>query len=199
MFSFLASAYARVLGATVRAIARTGVHPNVLTIISIFPALLAGALAANGQFWGAALLLLLSGVFDLLDGGLARATGRTSRFGALLDSSLDRLSDAAVPAGLLLYYAPFGAVLLVPTAAMLAGYTVSYVRARAEGLAIDLPRLWMRREDRMAILVAALLLAPVSPADWPVPAGLTLLGVAVLAVGGWAAAAAALLAAAKRR
>lgn len=195
----LRTLYARVLGAVVDVIARTGIHPNVLTWISLVPAIAAGLSAAYGNFVGAALLLLLSGVFDLLDGGLARATKQESRFGALLDSSLDRLSDAAVPMGMVLFYAPHGTLtVFIPLAAIVSGFIISYVRARAEGLDFSLPRLWMRREDRMTILVVGLLLAPFSLPGTSTPAGFTLLVVGILAVLGFIAAGTALLAAAKR-
>lgn len=199
MVKNLRTVYARVLGAVVDVIARSGVHPNALTWISLVPAIAAGVAAAYGNFIGAALLLLLSGVFDLLDGGLARATKQESRFGALLDSSLDRLSDAAVLMGMVLFYAPHGSLpVLIPLAAITSGFIISYVRARAEGLNYDLPRLWMRREDRMAILVVGLFLAPLPLPGIATPSGFTLLVVGTLAVLGFIAAGTALLAAARR-
>lgn len=187
--------YDIVLGALARVLARTGIKPNTLTLISLVPALAAGLVAAQGSFAWAALLLLLSGLFDILDGALARQTGQVSRFGALLDSTLDRLSDAAVPIGLVMVYAPHGSAALVPALAVLSGYTVSYVRARAEGLNFDLPRLWLRREDRMAVMVLALFLAPVGLPGMTLPAPLTFVLLAALAIAGFGAATHALLAA----
>jgi CDP-diacylglycerol--glycerol-3-phosphate 3-phosphatidyltransferase len=171
-----------VLSSVAASIGRSGVHPNVLTAISLVPALAAGVAAAWGAFAAAALLLLVSGVFDLLDGAVARQTGKTSRFGALLDSSLDRLSDAAVPAGMVLYYAPHGGVIILPLLLIVSGFSVSYVRARAEGLQIELPRLWMRREDRMVLLLVGLLLAPLPFPGFAMIGGWTLAVVAILAV-----------------
>ena len=189
--------YEHILARGARLLARTGTTPNALTAFSLLPAILAGIAVAAGWFATAALMLVLSGICDILDGALARQTGRTSRFGALLDSSLDRLSDAAVPLGLIVIYAPHGLAVLVPGLAMLSGYTISYVRARAEGLGFALPRLWMRREDRMAVVVVALLLAPVGLPGILLPAPITLLLFTALALFGFVAALQALLAARK--
>ena len=180
--------YETALNALAGVVAKTGIRPDTLTLISLVPALAAGVAAAQGAFVWAALLMLLSGLFDILDGALARLTGQVSRFGALLDSTLDRLSDAAVPIGLVMIYAPHGLAVLVPALAVLSGYTVSYVRARAEGLRFELPRLWLRREDRMALMVLALVLAPVGLPGIALPAPLTLIIFAALAVAGFLAA-----------
>ena len=154
-----------------RRLARGRLTPDMLTLASVPPALLAGACAALGWFEGAAVLFILSGVLDLLDGALARALERRTRFGALLDSSLDRVADACIPIGLVVYYAPQGAVAAIPALALLASLWISYIRARAQSLGLDLPRLWMRREDRFVALVVALLLARwVAPgASMPAP------------------------------
>lgn len=185
--------YVRILGFLARFLVRLGIKPNALTVFSLLPAILAGVAAAERSFVFAALLLLFSGLCDVLDGALARQTGQTSRFGALLDSSIDRLSDAAVPLGLILVYAPHGLYVVVPALAMLSGYTISYVRARAEGLRFDLPRLWLRREDRMAVMVLALLLAWIDVPGFAVPAPLILLLFGALALFGFLAAGQALL------
>lgn len=144
-------------------VAPLGWSPNGLTLASIPPALLAGVAAGAGWLATAAVLFTLSGILDLLDGALARATGRQSRFGALLDSSLDRVADAAVPIGLVVLFAPQGWMAALPATALLAGLWVSYIRARAQSLSLDLPRLWMRREDRFALMVVALLWSAAQP------------------------------------
>jgi CDP-diacylglycerol---glycerol-3-phosphate 3-phosphatidyltransferase len=134
--------------------------PNMLTLATIPPAALAGVCAAYGWFVWAALLFGVSGVLDLLDGALARSRNQRSNFGALLDSSLDRVADACIPVGLVVYYAPHGAVVALPALALTAGFWISYIRARAQSLDLHLSRLWMRREDRFVVLVIALLLTP---------------------------------------
>ncbi|HIM17106.1 MAG TPA: CDP-alcohol phosphatidyltransferase family protein, partial [Dehalococcoidia bacterium] len=79
---------------------RLGITPNALTVFGVVIAGSAAYLASIGQFWGAGAILLFSSVFDLLDGALARASGTVSSFGALLDSSIDRISEAVVFLGL---------------------------------------------------------------------------------------------------
>jgi phosphatidylglycerophosphate synthase len=115
---------------------RLGLTPNALTLIGLALAAVAGLAAALGAFGLAGLLVLVGGTFDLLDGTLARATGRTSRLGAFLDSVLDRAGEALVYVGLVV--GGIGADLPwlagLAAAAMAAAFLVSYTRARAEGL-----------------------------------------------------------------
>lgn len=158
------ASFAGTLAKVASVLARTGVTPNTLTLLSMLPALGSGVLAAYGAFGWATLFLLLSGVFDMLDGPLARSTGTVSRYGALLDSTVDRLTDAAPLLGLTVFFAPSGWLTVVPAFTLLAAYTVSYVRARCEGLKVQLPPLWMRRGDRMVLIALSLLLGVVSPA-----------------------------------
>jgi len=185
--------YVRILGAFARFLIRLRVKPDGVTLFSLLPAILAGVATAQSQYELAVVLLLFSGLCDILDGAMARQIGHPSRFGALLDSSVDRLSDAAVALGLVMVYAPHGLAVIVPVLAMLSAYTISYVRARAEGLRFELPRLWMRREDRMAIMVLALLLARIDLPGVAIPAPLTLLLFGALALFGFVAATQALL------
>lgn len=154
----------RLLAKAASVLARTGVTPNTLTLASLVPAVVSGVLAAYGFLGWATVFLLLSGMFDMLDGPLARSTGTVSRFGALLDSTVDRITDAAPLLGLTVYFATSGWMAVVPAFTLLAAYTVSYVRARCEGLKVQLPPLWMRRGDRMALIAAAMLLGLLSPA-----------------------------------
>lgn len=150
-------------------LAQMRITPDQITLASVLPAVLAGGAAAFGLWAAAAVLFLLAGVMDLLDGALARLTGATTRFGALLDSSLDRVADAAIPIGLVAYFAGNGAGAVLSAVALLASVWVSYIRARAQSLQINLPRLWMRREDRFFLILGALILqALLSPvAAWP--------------------------------
>lgn len=99
------ASFAGALARVAALLARTGVTPNTLTLLSLVPALVSGLFAAYGAFGWATLFLLLSGVVDMLDGPLARSTGTVSRFGALLDSTIDRITDAAPLLGLTVFYA----------------------------------------------------------------------------------------------
>ncbi|MFT3770681.1 MAG: CDP-alcohol phosphatidyltransferase family protein [Minicystis sp.] len=164
-----------------RRLGAIGVTPDAITYASLGLAALAGVAAAIGWLGTAAFFVLASGLADVLDGVVARATGRSSPFGALLDSTINRLSDGLPLLGLVVFYAGWGPAVLAPGAALLAGFTVSYIRARAEGLGARLPALYMRRAERVVMLVASLLGGAI-PVGGPVPAPLTLAGVAILAV-----------------
>ena len=187
-----------------RRLGEVGITPNALTYGSLVLALIAGAAVATGHLLTAASILLLSGLLDVLDGMVARATGRATKFGALLDSTVDRFSDALPLLGLVILLSSHGWWVGVPAAAMLGAVSVSYVRARAESLGAKLPPLFMRRAERLVLLVVTLLLGGLA---WGTPgtfAGgnnlgwaqvLLLGGLSLMAVLSFAAAAVALRAA----
>lgn len=160
------AAYLAVLGFG-RWLSVHGVTPNALTYAALVLALASGVAAAFAQYLLAALLLLLSGALDLLDGVVARAGGLSSRFGALLDSTADRLADALPLLGLVVTcsHAPLESVVLM--LAMLSGFAVSYVRARAEGLGASLPPLFMRRAERLVLLLLALVAGSITLRGFP--------------------------------
>ncbi len=160
------AAYIAVLGFG-RWLSVHGVTPNSLTYGALSLALASGVAAAFTQYLLAAFLLLVSGALDLLDGVVARAAQRSSRFGALLDSTADRMADALPLLGLVVSCSsvPLASVLLV--LAMLSGFAVSYVRARAEGLGVSLPPLFMRRAERLALLLLALLAGSITLGGFP--------------------------------
>lgn len=167
-------------------LARVGVTPNALTYTSLALAAGAGLAIATGHFGAAALIIITSGICDILDGVVARASGRISRYGALLDSSVDRLSDGLPLLGMIVVYSrpSSGAqtwFAVIPAATMLAGLAVSYVRARAESLGATLPPLFMRRSERLVLLVLSLLFAPIS-LGVDIPSPILLFGVSVLGV-----------------
>lgn len=150
-----------------RWLAEHGVTPNFLTYTALALALGAGIAAGVGTYFLSALLLLASGAFDLLDGIVARAGHQSTRFGALLDSTVDRVADALPLMGLLISCSPTQLVSFVLVVAMLSGFTVSYVRARAEGLGVHLPPLFMRRAERVVMTLVALLVGSVSIPGFP--------------------------------
>lgn len=145
---------------------RLGATPNGLTLFGVVIAGSAAYLAYLGQFWGAGAILLFSSVFDLFDGALARSTGNVTSFGALLDSSIDRVSEAVVFLGLLAHYLTHdndtGAVLVY--LALSASVMVSYVRARSEGLGIECTVGIMTRTERVLLLVGGLIAGHWAPA-----------------------------------
>jgi CDP-diacylglycerol--glycerol-3-phosphate 3-phosphatidyltransferase len=144
-----------------------GVTPNSLTYAALSLALASGMAAAAGWYLSAAGCLLASGAFDLLDGIVARAGHQSTRFGALLDSTVDRLADSLPLLGLVVgtSQTALGSVVLV--LAIVTGFAVSYVRARAEGLGISLPPLFMRRAERVVMLLLALVTGSITLPGFP--------------------------------
>ncbi len=147
-------------------IARTGATPNTLTILGFAGMAVAGLFCAAGLFFTAGVIVAASCAFDALDGALARVSGAASVFGAYLDSFLDRYAEAAVYAGLLVYYAwaasPWGVG--AAFAAATGSLMVSYARARAEGLGVACRAGLFARPERLAVIIAGLLTGFVLPA-----------------------------------
>lgn len=159
-----------IYGATLgfgRWLSERGVTPNSLTYTALSLALLSGVAAALELYLFAAGCLVVSGVFDLLDGIVARAAHRSSRFGALLDSTVDRLADALPLLGLVVACSESALARVVLVLAIITGFAVSYVRARAEGLGISLPPLFMRRAERLVLILAALGVGSISTPGFP--------------------------------
>ncbi len=121
----------------------------------------AALLIVNGQLLAAGLVVLVAGYFDILDGALARYTNRTSRFGAVLDSILDRLSEGVLLLGILVLYAgEQSAVMVVLVGLTLLGsLLVSYIRARAEAAGLECRVGLFTRTERVIVLTLGLLLS----------------------------------------
>lgn len=146
-----------------RLLANVGVSADALTWTGLAGSTAAGALIAAGRFRVAALVLLGGALCDVLDGGVARVSGRTSRFGAFLDSSVDRLAELAVFGGMVVYFGRADGSSLYPLLAFLAAggsYMVSYTRARAEGLGVSCAVGWMERPERLVLLLVSTALGP---------------------------------------
>jgi CDP-diacylglycerol---glycerol-3-phosphate 3-phosphatidyltransferase len=162
-----------------RTLAGWGVTPNSLTIAgAILNAGVAAAIAA-GWFPASGLLLLAANALDLLDGAVARVSGRASLFGAFLDSTLDRYAEIVVFVGLIGWFASqgnwHGEVL---TALALAGsLMVSYTRARAEGLNLHGEVGLLPRPARLVVLAAGLVLVAIPGLGWTLEAAVALLAV----------------------
>jgi len=171
-------------------LARLGVSANTLTYLSLALAALAGLLAALSAFGWAALAVASSGVCDVLDGVVARATHTSTRYGALLDSTIDRLADGLPLVGLVAAFSEQRWLAAIPSFALLTSLLVPYVRARAEGLGATLPPLFMRRAERVVALGVCLALAGLD--SGALGARLLLVGVALIALLSLAAALAAL-------
>ena len=140
-------------------LARVGLSPNALTVFGFLISLGVAWVLSTGHFFLGGFLVLFSGAMDFLDGALARATGRSSRFGAFLDSTLDRFSEAVLFLGLLAYYAAQGsyqAILLVG-GALVGSMITSYTRARAEGLGLKGEVGLFSRTERIILLAIGLI------------------------------------------
>ena len=158
----------RLTDPVVGVLARAGVTPNQLTLLGFAGNVGAAVLAARGQFLPAGLVMLAASALDLLDGALARATGRASAFGAVFDATLDRLSEAAVLGGLAFYFAERGDTeRVVLTFAALAGSVlVSYVRAQAKANGLDLREGLFTRAERVLVLSGGLIIDQTRIALW---------------------------------
>ncbi len=142
--------------------------PNMLTGIGLVLAVVTSSIIAAGHLRTGGLLFLLTSAADSLDGLLARKTGRVTKFGSCLDSTFDRLSEAIVMLGLLVFLQRFGPLNLeliwslpLVYATMAGSLAVSYVKARAEGLGFECKTGWMQRSERIVVLGIAMSLGVV--------------------------------------
>lgn len=149
-----------VLEAIGRTLAGWGVSPNVLTYIGLLLTSGVAALAALGELRWAGVTYIFAALFDALDGTVARVSGKGSRFGAFLDSSIDRLDEAVVFLGLIIHYTLVGAVYEVPLILVVTVFSlmISYTRARAEGLGVNCKAGFMSRPLRVVVLILGLIL-----------------------------------------
>ena len=153
----------RVLTPIVHVLARVGVTPNGATILGFVLNAAAGALLATGYITTGGVVLVVASFFDMLDGLLARSTGQSTRFGAFLDSTVDRYSEAALFFGLLVYHVTHQEVLpvLLVVISLVGSQQVSYTRARAEGLGVKGEVGLMPRPERMFLLATGLLVSSI--------------------------------------
>jgi CDP-diacylglycerol---glycerol-3-phosphate 3-phosphatidyltransferase len=158
----------RIIRLIVHGLALSKIHPNVLTFLGLLINVVAAVLLAAGRFRAAGLVIISAGLFDMVDGRVARATNQVTRFGGFFDSVLDRYSDLGLLMGLLVYYGninrPFYVVL---TAIVMTGSVmVSYTRARAEN-AIPMCKVgFMERPERVVLLIIGALFDRMAPVLW---------------------------------
>ena len=163
------------LHAIVRGLALTRISPNVLTfiglLINIGAAVLFGYASIDNQrqmFLYAGLVIIAAGIFDMVDGRVARATNQVTQFGGFFDSVVDRYSDVALFFGLLVYYARanrFFYVVLVGVV-MVSSVMVSYTRARAESLIGNCKVGFMERPERIVLVIIGALFNHMAPVLW---------------------------------
>jgi CDP-diacylglycerol--glycerol-3-phosphate 3-phosphatidyltransferase len=148
----------RIIDAMVRWLARGHINPNILTFVGVAINVGSGLLFGWGQFFWAGIILIVANLFDMLDGQVARLSGRVTRFGGFLDSSLDRLSDMVVFVGLMVFYArdtEFHSTLNVflAGAGLMGSIMVSYASARAESLIPKCDVGFLRRPERVVLFI----------------------------------------------
>lgn len=159
LWEAIKSGYLRVIAPVADLLVRWRVSPNLITTVGTLCSVAAGLIYASGHISTAGWFLGLTALFDVLDGTVARRTGRSSTFGAFYDSTLDRVADGAVLGGLAYFYAvnPVhrSPVMLAITLAGLVGtFLISYTRSRAEALGFDAKVGMMQRPERVVLLSA---------------------------------------------
>jgi len=163
---FVKDGFVRLLGPLARLLITSGVHPNTITTVGTLVVVGSGVAFGTGAVRLGGSLLLISGILDLLDGQVARLGGKITAFGAFYDSTLDRIGEAAVFAGLIFYFSsgPLPAdmkprALAAGLVALVASLLVSYTRARAEALGVENKVGIAQRAERILLLgVPALVL-----------------------------------------
>ena len=151
--------YLRVIGPIGDWLVRHRVRPNTITAIGTLCTITGGIIYAMGHVRTAGFWLGITAFFDVLDGTVARRTGRSSVFGAFWDSTLDRIADGAVLGGLIVFYATHpvyhsGPMVVVTLFGLVGAYMTSYTRARAEALGIDAKVGMLQRPERVTLLSA---------------------------------------------
>jgi CDP-diacylglycerol--glycerol-3-phosphate 3-phosphatidyltransferase len=161
MVANLARAWsARFIEPVARFLASLGLTPNMVTVLGFFLTLVAAGVLATGRLFLAGILLMVTLAFDAVDGTLARLMGRTTKFGAFLDSTLDRWAEVAIFVAIawvnLQTNNDLGVMLAVLALSM--SLLVSYTRARAEGVGLQCKEGILTRFERLVILIAGLLI-----------------------------------------
>jgi CDP-diacylglycerol--glycerol-3-phosphate 3-phosphatidyltransferase len=159
LWQAIQAGYLRVIAPIADLLVRKRVSPNVITTVGTLCSMAGGVIYATGHIRTAGWFLGLTALFDVLDGTVARRTGRSTTFGAFYDSTLDRVADGFVLGGLAVFYATSAIHRSVPMVAvtvigLIGTFLVSYTRARAEALGIDAKVGIMQRPERVVLLSA---------------------------------------------
>lgn len=152
----------------VRALSLTRIHPNFFTAFGLVINIYGAVLFGTGRFFEAGLVVVCAGLFDMLDGRVARVTHTTSVFGGYFDSVIDRYSDLALYIGLLVYYSRVDRFLYVVLVAvvMVGSVMVSYARARAESLIPICKVGFLERPERIVLIIIGALMDRMAPVLW---------------------------------
>jgi CDP-diacylglycerol--glycerol-3-phosphate 3-phosphatidyltransferase len=158
----------RIIRLIVRALALSKINPNVLTFLGLLINMVAATFLAFGRFRTAGCVIIFAGVFDMVDGRVARETNRVTRFGAFFDSVLDRYSDIALLVGLLVYYGTVNRASYVVLTAivMAASVMISYTRTRAENIVPTCKVGFLERPERIVLFIIGALFDRMAPVLW---------------------------------
>lgn len=174
--------YLRVIAPVADLLVRHRVSPNLITTVGTICTMVAGAIFASGHIRTAGWFLGLTALFDVLDGTVARRTGRSTIFGAFYDSTLDRVADGFVLGGLAVFYGISAVhrspiMLSITIAGLIGTFLTSYTRARAESLGLDAKVGIMQRPERVALLAAPQAFFGLALNGWVLACIVTLLAV----------------------
>src|SRR3954452_15030475 len=158
----------RIIRLIVRGLALSKINPNVLTFFGLLVNIFAACMLAVGRFRTAGLIIIFAGLFDMVDGRVARATNQVTRFGGFFDSVLDRYSDLALLMGLLVYYGTINrpAYVVLTAVVMTASVMISYTRSRAENIIPTCKVGFMERPERVVLLIIGALFSRMAPVLW---------------------------------
>jgi CDP-diacylglycerol--glycerol-3-phosphate 3-phosphatidyltransferase len=152
----------------VRGLALSKINPNVLTFLGLVINIVAATFLAVGNFRTAGCVIIFAGLFDMVDGRVARETNRVTRFGAFFDSVLDRYSDIALLVGLLVYYGTINrpSYVVLTAIVMAASVMISYTRSRAENFIPTCKVGFLERPERVVLLIIGALFDRMAPVLW---------------------------------
>lgn len=156
---FLRKKFQKILITVSSFLLKVGLTPNLITILGLLGNIGAALFISKGKFIIGGIIALAVGTFDAIDGTMARLSGEPSKFGCLLDSLIDRYSEMTLLLGILVYFSSINnntGIILVYLA-LCGSFLVSYIRARAEGLGVEVRKGILTRVERLLILVISLL------------------------------------------
>jgi CDP-diacylglycerol---glycerol-3-phosphate 3-phosphatidyltransferase len=158
----------KIIRLIVRGLALSRINPNVLTFLGLVINMIAAAFLAFGAFRTAGGVIIFAGLFDMVDGRVARATNQVTRFGGFFDSVLDRYSDLALLVGLLVYYGTINrpAYVVLSAVVMTATVMISYTRTRAENIIPSCKVGFLERPERIVLLIIGALFDRMAPVLW---------------------------------
>jgi CDP-diacylglycerol--glycerol-3-phosphate 3-phosphatidyltransferase len=156
---WLKNGFLRMIEPLAELMVRRRVHPNTITVTGTVFSVAGGVIYGTGHITTGGILLGITALTDVLDGMVARKSGKSSAFGAFLDSTLDRLADGAVLGGLAVFYAlnprhSSATMVVVCLLGIIGAYLTSYIRARAEALGLDAKVGMLQRPERVILLSA---------------------------------------------